>query len=354
MPFETWRRIVNQLTKELSGAGGLTTGALPSPPDYRDYKYNQLVPQLIGAQIPGEVDYRPNLPPVWNQGQFGTCVAAASCWSLKAYHEMVQGDFPGGGLSVAYLYAMCKQYDGIQDQPGTYPRVALKIMREYGVCTEQELPYSWLTSDRNVPAPPASLVPSADKYKIKTYAQVCGLGDKTRDGAVYALKRAIFSEGVVLAALLVCSNFLNPKDGMIPLPGGRVLGGHAVALVGYSEERQAFLLRNSWGEKWGDGGYAWLPYEWLTSKDTDFGYWHLFEAWTAVDVAVPQAAKQIELTIGQKLATVDGIITLIDQEPIIMAETGRTLVPLRFVIGNMGYLVNYDAQTKKITLIKPN
>ena len=37
-------------------------------------------------------------------------------------------------------------------------------------------------------------------------------------------------------------------------------GGHAVALVGYTSGR--FIVRNSWGDDWGDGGfgYASLAY----------------------------------------------------------------------------------------------
>ncbi|MBW2672567.1 MAG: hypothetical protein JRD89_04010 [Deltaproteobacteria bacterium] len=344
---------MNELTTALGGAGDYVTGAYPSSPDYRDYRYANLVPQLTAEQIPFEVDYRSNLPPVWNQGSYGTCVAAASCWGLKAFQETVQGDFPASGLSVAYLYAKCKQMDGIPDQTGTYPRVALKVLRDFGVCTEEQLPYSWLTSDKNVPALPSNLNTSAAKYKIQTYASVCNFTDKNRTGKVEELKRAIYQEGVVLAAVLVCSNFLNvkPPDYAIPLPGGRILGGHAVALVGYSDERQAFLLRNSWGTSWGDNGYAWLPYPWVTYK-TDMG-WAFYEAWTALDLAAPQAAKKIELTIGNKIAVVDGLQVLMDQEPFI-TDKARTMIPLRFVAGNMGYIVEYRADTREIILTRPN
>lgn len=344
---------MNKLTTELKGAGGLTTGAFPSWPDFRDYKYNHLVPTISAEQLPAEVDYRRNMPPVWDQGQLGTCVAAASCWGLKAFQEISQGDFPAKGLSVAYLYALCKQRDGIPNEAGTYPRVALKVLQEIGVCTEDVLPYSWLNTDKNVPQPPVNLAEQASKYRIKTYAQICGITDKNRSGTVEALKRAIWREGVVLAALLVCSNFLEPKDGIIPLPSGRVLGGHAVTLCGYSDKRQAFLLRNSWGQKWGENGYAWLPYSWITARDLDIGYWYFFEAWTAVDIAVPKAARKIELTVGEKAAKVDDVIILTDQEPLI-TKAGRTVVPLRFVASNMGYLVKYDHATNKIIMTKPN
>ena len=38
-------------------------------------------------------------------------------------------------------------------------------------------------------------------------------------------------------------------------------GGHAMAIVGYDDRKQAFRVINSWGKGWGDGGYVWLSYD---------------------------------------------------------------------------------------------
>jgi len=35
---------------------------------------------------------------------------------------------------------------------------------------------------------------------------------------------------------------------------------HAIVLIGWDDAKQAWLLRNSWGSNWGDGGYAWIGY----------------------------------------------------------------------------------------------
>lgn len=36
----------------------------------------------------------------------------------------------------------------------------------------------------------------------------------------------------------------------MPKPGEGVLGGHAVLAVGYDDESQCFMIRNSWGKSW--------------------------------------------------------------------------------------------------------
>jgi C1A family cysteine protease len=46
-----------------------------------------------------------------------------------------------------------------------------------------------------------------------------------------------------------------------PDPGERIVGGHAVLAIGYNEESNALLVRNSWGEGWGQRGLFWMPYE---------------------------------------------------------------------------------------------
>jgi len=51
---------------------------------------------------------------------------------------------------------------------------------------------------------------------------------------------------------------------------GDLLGdGHAVAIVGYDDERGAMLIRNSWGPGWGYRGHAWLGYSALAIAGLD-------------------------------------------------------------------------------------
>lgn len=81
--------------------------------------------------------------------------------------------------------------------------------------------------------------------------------------------------------------------------------GHAICVCGYDDSKKAFKFKNSWGPSWGDGGYAWLPYEYVAKYATaavvlmkeDFGtlrlvcfgdakkvFWRDFEAISDADV----------------------------------------------------------------------
>jgi cathepsin L len=37
-------------------------------------------------------------------------------------------------------------------------------------------------------------------------------------------------------------------------------GGHAVVIVGWSDTKKAWLIKNSWGTDWGDGGFGYIGY----------------------------------------------------------------------------------------------
>jgi len=65
------------------------------------------------------------------------------------------------------------------------------------------------------------------------------------------------------------------KTGTVPLPKAKekVVGGHAVLAVGYNDKTQQFIVRNSWGPKWGLRGYFMIPYGYLTNTNLADDFW---------------------------------------------------------------------------------
>jgi C1A family cysteine protease len=65
------------------------------------------------------------------------------------------------------------------------------------------------------------------------------------------------------------------KTGKVPLPkrNESQLGGHAVMCVGFRDKDQVWIVRNSWGSGWGDKGYCYFPYQYLTDPSLCSDLW---------------------------------------------------------------------------------
>ena len=209
------RRLIEDSSQQV---GKYKLAALPSPWDPRDYQYSRLMKAAGPIQLLRKTNYRANMPPVFEQGRLGTCVAASTTWGPKAFQEVSQGDYPAEGLSAAYLYSMCKQIDEVPEKPGTYPRIAMKVLQKHGVVPEALMPYHTLPDDKNLSAPPDGLHEQAARYKIKTYAEVVSPSDQDYNARINILREAIARQGPILAALLVYESFMDVKPPHYVIP----------------------------------------------------------------------------------------------------------------------------------------
>jgi hypothetical protein len=64
----------------------------------------------------------------------------------------------------------------------------------------------------------------------------------------------------------------NPNIPM-PLPDSQIQGGHAVLICGYNDNTKMFILRNSWGNSWGNEGYGYIPYKYLLDPNLAGDFW---------------------------------------------------------------------------------
>ena len=333
MNHNTWREVTNQLLFYQEPRCGL----LPSPPDARDFRFSVFA---AAQALPPAFSRLDEMPVVRDQGNLGTCVGFAS-WAIKEWQEAQQRKVPEGGLSPGFIYALCKTLDGIPERRGTYLRTAMKVLQKHGTCSERNFKYLQdITKDVNPEQPDPEDIKEAQQYRTKVYVQLQGIEE---------IKRAIVEQGPVLAGVFVTQSFLDARE-TIPMPSGRIYGGHAVCLCGY--DGRGFLLMNSWGRDWGREGFSWLPYEFLTWK-SDIGMPAFYEAWACVDLPFTlKRARQIILKIDSNVAYVDGERVLLDVPARILDR--RTLVPVRFVAEKLGYLVNWQAETKTVELRRPD
>jgi C1A family cysteine protease len=89
------------------------------------------------------------------------------------------------------------------------------------------------------------------------------------DTAVSQITSLLTSGKPVVLGIQLSAQFLTPTLPDFLIDGtGTGFGGHAVLVVGLGDITGSsfFLVRNSWGDKWANKGYAWLASDYLADK----------------------------------------------------------------------------------------
>lgn len=236
--------------------------------DLRDYHFMSTAFKSPG-ELPKKVDLRSDMSPIVDQGALGSCTANAIASGLREY-LLVSSQEKWTALSRLFLYWHERKLEGhVDEDSGAYIRDGMKVLQKIGVCPEEDYPYN-IADFRDTPDPKAER--DAANYKINDYHRITDL---------YALKAALAEQSPVVIGLMLYESFQTPETaqtGKIPAPKKkreRVLGGHAMLAVGYVDRGQSghVIVRNSWGEDWGDQGYCYIPYKMFQDPDSVMDMW---------------------------------------------------------------------------------
>lgn len=253
-------------------------GLRRDPHDPRDQHYEP--PPQRGASLPRQVDLRPGMPPVYNQGRINACTAhvmAAAASYCCARHQRPLPFEP----SRLFIYYNERDLQGqVGYDVGATLRHGIRTLRHHGVAPETLWSY-----DDTPPAQPGGEFASGAKPAQRppdmayTLAQRFELLGYRRMHPDLAHMRHCLAEGFPFAAgLQVYPSFMSApgrQATVTPLPGPeeKPAGGHAVLVVGYDDDRGWLVCRNSWGPAQGDGGYFYLPYAYLDVPDALGDLW---------------------------------------------------------------------------------
>jgi hypothetical protein len=253
-------------------AGNRVLDILPDMPDIRDRIYNPTLRPLV----PG-ISTKISIP-VLDQGNDQSCTGFSLAHVIDVLRSQVTAAKSKGGVSPRMLYEMAKRNDEWTGTAydGSSLRGAIKGFYSNGVCSAATAP---------------------DTPGIKDWALTYEMAKEAREirlGAYFRLQpdisdyhAALNEIGVIYTSAQVHANWIKPKKGRIE-PGGKSIGGHAFAIVGYDDK--GFLVLNSWGPKWGNRGIAhWTYGDWAA---TVMDAWVLQLGVRAPDAfgAVPRAA----------------------------------------------------------------
>jgi C1A family cysteine protease len=235
-------------------------------PDQRDLKYE--VPQhLKFIPLPPLVDLRPNFPDVYNQLDLGSCTANALAGNYQ-FDEIKQKN-TSWMPSRLFIYYNERSLEGtIKSDAGAEIKDGIKSLNRWGVCPEDTWPYD---TSKFAKKPLSSCYGQATKGKISQYLNL----DNTD---ITHLKACLADNFPFVFGFAVYDSFEGEeiaKTGMMPMPAPTesLLGGHAVCCCGYDDVKQVFIVRNSWGADWGDKGYFYMPYQFMTSTDYCSDFW---------------------------------------------------------------------------------
>ncbi len=238
-------------------------GWVPDLPDRRDFLYSALL--RVPPALPSHVDLRPFCSKVEDQGNLGSCTANSLAGALE-YLE-IKDKVHYADLSRLFIYYNERVIEhSVRSDSGAMLRDGIKTLTKQGVCTEKKWPY--VISNFAV-KPNASCYREAADHQITSYHRILTLDEM----------RACLAEAFPFVfGFTVYESFETQqvtRTGIVdmPHPGERVVGGHAVVAVGFDDAQERFIVRNSWGTKWGMDGYFTMPYAYVSDRNLSDDFW---------------------------------------------------------------------------------
>lgn len=205
-------------------------GFVPSKLDGTESKFIE----VKGMDLPESYSYREYLPDVINQGSRPICVPCSISAHLN-WNKNVDTDGNNRRDNHVNLNEIYNARSTGGDNGMTF-KDALRYLNHFGVNSDY------------------------GNMKIEKYSMVAG---------ITPIKQALMLNGPLVCAVMVyndSNDFWNQNS------GDRMLGGHALSIVGY--DKKGLIIRNSWGSSWGDKGYTHMNWEDINK---------ILECWTIVD-----------------------------------------------------------------------
>jgi C1A family cysteine protease len=255
---------------------------------------------LLNLENIQNVDLRQSCPDIYDQGHLGSCTANAIGFCYH-YDELKQKELQPFTPSRLFIYYNERNLEGhVSEDSGAEIHDGIQVIHSLGVCSEIDWPYN---IDKFKDKPTDNCYNVALSHKTIDYRAISQKLDQ--------LKSALIEGFPVVFGFNVYESFESDevaKTGIMPIPKSdeKLLGGHAVALVGFDNSKKVFIVRNSWGSGWGDKGYFYMPYEFILNPNMSSDFWTITK--TVDDTEIDISNKKIALENHLKTKLIYGKI----------------------------------------------
>lgn len=202
--------------------------------------------------------YQLQMPAVLNQGNEGSCVSFSVSYYARSGEQFYKTGATAYSNSVNVFSPefLFNQTKSSSDCSGSALITALDFIKSKGVCTYQSMPYS--STNGCALMPTSTQLTEAANYKIISYSAIYA-------SDITAIKTMVASRHPVVTPVSIDANFYNAGPGYIWKTYSGFYNNHVVTICGYDDAKHAFKAVNSWGTTWGDAGYIWIDYDFLSS-----------------------------------------------------------------------------------------
>lgn len=224
--------------------------------DERDFVYSP--DYNISLESKGKI---PFLPPMRNQKYLSSCASHMAIGLLES--QLGERQYIEGSELFHYYNARMYITQDFPNNSGMTIRDACKTLKEYGFTPELAWPY---LPEKFNEQPGLASYWLAGIHPVERYERVTSIQD---------IKYSI-QEGIAVGTgIFVVDSFynLNKNDYLYKHDQWGIGGGHAVQIIGYDDERSVLIIKNSWGEEWGNDGYFEMKYD--TFIKCSFDWWRI-------------------------------------------------------------------------------
>lgn len=236
-----------------------------------------------------DIDLSKEMSPVRDQGALGSCTAYAATAMVEYMQKKIYRKFKQ--CSTLFTYKTTRNLMQETGDVGAYMRSVMGSIAMCGVAPEEYWPYDGREATQNKKYdmdPPNFVYSIAQNFQSLRYVRL-DQPDVTPDALIDKIKyymkymRMPCIIGFTCFESMYQSNDIANK-GFIPFPAKteEMVGGHAILLCGYDDDvviknktapdiitTGAFKFKNSWGTEWGQDGYGYLPYAFISERLAD-------------------------------------------------------------------------------------